>query len=239
MSGIVLYGPAFSSYVWSVRIALAEKAVDYELVDMPFGAHREEPHLSRHPFGKVPAFEHGDLRLYETQAILRYLDDAFPEPSLQPDDIKARARMNQAMGILDAYGWPSIVGSILFNRRMAPRMGLPVDEDAVAAAVPRAHLVIREWTRLLADGPYLAGTSLSLADILVAPLVFYFRQVAEGEAALAEHPALADRLIDRGIEDSRSIALLSAPQSMSKAGQGVTSGRRVSELRERGPLAGA
>jgi Glutathione S-transferase len=190
MSGIVLYGPAFSNYVWSVRIALAEKAVDYELVELPFGAQREEPHLSRHPFGKVPAFEHDDLRLYETQAILRYLDDAFPAPRLQPDGARARARMNQAMGILDAYGWPSIAAGILFNRRLAPRLGLPVDEDAIAAAVPRARLVIREWTRLLADGPFLAGAGFSLADVLVAPLVFYYRQVAEGEAALAEHPAL-------------------------------------------------
>lgn len=191
MSGIVVYGPAFSSYVWSVRVALAEKGIDYQAVDMPFGAHREAAHLARHPFAKVPAFEHDGFCLYETQAILRYLDDAFPEPPLQPDDIRARARMNQAIGILDAYGWPSIVGGILWNRQLAPRLGLPVDEDAVAAAVPRARLVINEWARLMAEGPYLAGGRYSLADIMVAPLVFYFGQVAEGAAALADHPALA------------------------------------------------
>jgi glutathione S-transferase len=54
----IVYGPAFSTYVWSVRLALAEKGVAHELVEVPFGAHREAPHLSRHPFSKVPAFEH-------------------------------------------------------------------------------------------------------------------------------------------------------------------------------------
>lgn len=200
MSGIVVYGPAVSSYVWSVRLALAEKGVDHALVDMPFGAQREAAHLARHPFAKVPAFEHDGFCLYETQAILRYLDDIFPQPPLQPDDPKARARMNQVIGILDSYGWPSMAGGILFNRWIAPRLGLPTNEDAVAAAVPRAHLVLSEWTRLLADGPFLAGARYSLADIMVAPLVFYFRRVAEGEAAIADYPTLIawnDRIIAR------------------------------------------
>ena len=51
MARPIVYGPAGSTYVWSVRLALAEKGVTHELVDLPLGAHREEPHLSRHPFG--------------------------------------------------------------------------------------------------------------------------------------------------------------------------------------------
>jgi glutathione S-transferase len=50
---IVVYGPAGSTYVWSARLALAEKGVTHELVEVRFGGHREEPHLSRHPFAKV------------------------------------------------------------------------------------------------------------------------------------------------------------------------------------------
>ena len=62
MARPIVYGPANSTYVWSARLALAEKGVTHELIDVPFGAHREEPHLSRHPFGKVPAFEHDGSR---------------------------------------------------------------------------------------------------------------------------------------------------------------------------------
>ena len=71
MANPIVYGPAFSTYVWSARLALAEKGVTHELIEMPFGAQREEPHLSRHPFAKVPAFEHDGFTLYEAQAIMR------------------------------------------------------------------------------------------------------------------------------------------------------------------------
>ena len=67
MANPIVYGPAFSTYVWSARLALAEKGVTHELVDVPFGAHREEPHLSRQPFAKIPAFEHDGFALYGTQ----------------------------------------------------------------------------------------------------------------------------------------------------------------------------
>ena len=55
---------------------------------------KSEAHLRRHPFGRVPAIQHGNFTLYETQAILRYLDDVFPEPALQPADAQPRARIN-------------------------------------------------------------------------------------------------------------------------------------------------
>lgn len=172
-------------------MALAEKDVPYELIEVPFGMQREPQHLARHPFARVPAFEHDGFCLYETQAILRYLDDVFPAPPLQPAAAKLRARMNQQMGILDAYGWPSIVGGILYNRWIAPRLGLPVDDNAVVAALPRAKLCVREWERLMEGRMFLAGDDLSLADILVAPPLVYFRRTAEGEAALRDHAALA------------------------------------------------
>jgi len=77
MAHPIVYGPAFSTYVWSARLALAEKGVTHELIEVPLGAQREEPHLSRHPFAKVPAFEHDGFALYETQAIMRYVDERF------------------------------------------------------------------------------------------------------------------------------------------------------------------
>jgi len=111
----IVYGTAGSTYVWSVRLALAEKGVAHELVEVGFGAHREEPHLSRHPFAKIPAFEHDGFQLYETQAILRYIDEGFPVAPLQSTDLHQFSRMNQIMGIVDAYAWPSIAAGILFN----------------------------------------------------------------------------------------------------------------------------
>jgi glutathione S-transferase-like protein len=93
MAHPVVYGSAGSNHVWSARLALAEKGVTHELVDVPFGAHREQPHLSRQPFAKVPGFEHDGFALYETQAIMRYVDERFPGTPLQPEDVHAWSRM--------------------------------------------------------------------------------------------------------------------------------------------------
>jgi len=183
----IVYGPAFSTYVWSVRLALAEKGVAHELVEVPFGAHRDAPHLSRHPFAKVPAFEHDGFQLYETQAILRYIDEGFPVAPLQSTDLHQFSRMNQIIGIVDAYAWPSIAAGILFNRVLAPRFGLPVNEEAIAAALPRARLCVSEISRLMGEEPFLTGDRISLADLMVIPLFYFFARVPEGEAPLSEH----------------------------------------------------
>jgi len=209
MARPIVYGPAGSSYVWSTRLALAEKGVAHELVDVPVGAHREEPHLSRHPFAKVPAFEHDGFALYETQAILRYIDEGFPVAPLQPTDLHEFARMNQIMGIVDAYAWPSIAGGILINRLLKPRLGLPVDEAAIAAAVPDARLCLAEFVRLMGDRPFMAGERISLADLMVFPLLYYFRRVPEGTGPMGEHPALVAWM--RRLDDRQSVQVTKPP----------------------------
>ena len=98
----------------AVRLALEEKGVQYELVPIdifaPDGAPPE--HKVRHPFGKIPAFEHAGFNLYEAGAIIRYVDEAFPGPRLQPDDSRGRARMNQIISILDSYAYRTLVWDI-------------------------------------------------------------------------------------------------------------------------------
>jgi glutathione S-transferase len=209
MARPIVYGPAGSTYVWSARLALAEKGVAHELVEVGFGPHREEPHLSRHPFAKVPAFEHDGFMLYETQAILRYIDEGFMTSPLQPTDLHQFARMNQIIGIVDAYAHPSIAMGILVNRMLAPRLGLPVDEAAVAAALPRARLCLSEVARLMGDEPYLAGDRISLADLMVAPLFYYFSRLPEGEAPFADNPTLKPWL--RRMEERQSFQVTKPP----------------------------
>jgi glutathione S-transferase len=69
MAAPVVYGPAYSTYTRTARLALEEKGVDYKLeeVDILSGAAQSPAHLARQPFGKVPAFEHDGFRLYETR----------------------------------------------------------------------------------------------------------------------------------------------------------------------------
>jgi len=210
MAHPIVYGPAMSTYVWSARLALAEKGVTHELVDVPFGAHRQEPHLSRQPFAKMPAFEHDGFALYETQAIMRYVDERFAGTPLQPEDVHEWSRMNQIIGIVDAYGWPSIAGTILFNRMLVPRfLGGIADEGAIAAALPRARLCLSEIDRLKEDRRFLAGDHVSLADLMVIPLLYYFGNVPDGRGPLAEHPKLQNWI--RQIETRQSFQVTKPP----------------------------
>ena len=87
MAHPIVYGPADCSYVWSVRLAITEKGVTHELVDVPFGAPLAQAPLSRQPFAKLPAFEHDGFTPYETQAIVRYVDERFPGAPSQPEDV--------------------------------------------------------------------------------------------------------------------------------------------------------
>src|SRR5438874_1908195 len=84
-------------------------------------------------------------------------------------------------------GWPSIAGTILFNRLLVPRfLGGAPDEAAIAAALPRARLCLAEIDRLMEGYRFLAGDHVSLADLMVIPLLWYFGDVADGRAPMAE-----------------------------------------------------
>jgi glutathione S-transferase len=200
MSEIVVHGVPGSPFMRAVLIALEEKRAAYRVSALSPGAMREEAHRKLHPFARVPAIEHGDFKLYETQAILRYIDAVFPDPSLQPDDGEAIGRMNQIMGINDWYLFPKVARVIVFERIVARVLfGKSPDEAAIAGAVPDARLCLGELNRLLADNAYLAGPDFTLADVLLAPQLYYVAATREGAALLEGTPlhAWLDRVGQR------------------------------------------
>jgi glutathione S-transferase len=185
MSEIVVYGVPGSPFVRAVQMGLEEKGAAYRVEPVAPQALKSEAYLKRHPFGRVPAFEHGDLKLYETQAILRYLDDVFPEPPFVPSDPRAAARMNQIIGINDWYFFPKAAAGIVFQRVVGPALlGLATNEDEVAAAVPMARTCIAELDRLLGSQRFLTGDQLSIADLMLAPQIDFFAATPEGKALL-------------------------------------------------------
>ena len=189
--GIKLYGIAGSPNVRGAMLGLAEKGVAYELVNVlpPF---KDPEHLARNPFGRAPVFEHDGFMLYETQAILRYVDQAFSGPALQPTDVHEVARMNQILGIIDCYLFKSWSGEICFERLVAPTyFGRPTNLQAVEAAVPVAR-TCAEALEALISGPFLTGKTFSLADIRLMPHYHWFRVTPEGETLLAGKSRLAE-----------------------------------------------
>ena len=192
MADPIVYGAAYSVYVRAVRLTLAEKDVPYRLIEVDVFAPGGPPpeHLARHPFGRIPAFEHDGFRLYETGAITRYVDEAFAGPPLQPAGARARARMNQAIGIQDAYVYPNLVWGVYVERVEAPRRGRAPDETRIGRLLPRVETCLAAL-EALSDGPWLAGDAISLADLHAAPMFALFLQTPEGVALLSGFPRLA------------------------------------------------
>ncbi len=180
MSDFTVYSIPGSPFGRAVLSALEEKGAPYRLSPVAPGSFKSPEHMARHPFGRVPVLQHGDFMLYETQAILRYLDRVLPTPALTPADPKAAARMDQAMGVNDWYLFQGVGNVIGFQRVVGPKlMGLTPDEAAIEAVMPRAHMVFDELARLLGAQAYFAGDALSLADLILAPQVEFFRQTPE------------------------------------------------------------
>jgi len=192
MAKPVIYGPAYSTYARTCRLALEEKGTDYDLVEVDIfsGANQAPEHLARHPFGKVPAFAHDGLELYETDAIIRYVDEAFEGVDLQPADAAGRARMAQAISIIGGYAYPAMISQIFVQRAVMPITGGTADEDAIAAAIPQAETAVAALEKLIDGNAYLAGDRLSLADLLLIPVYDYFAQIPEGQKMLAKAPNL-------------------------------------------------
>jgi glutathione S-transferase len=180
MSEFVVHTVPGSPFARAVLATLEEKGARYRLAPLAPNASKSPEHLARHPFGRVPAFEHDGFALYETQAILRYLDRVLPHPALTPADARRAARMDQVMNINDWYLFHGVGNVIVFHRVIAPQlMGLKPDEAAIEAAMPKARTVFAELARLLGEQAFFAGDNLSLADLMVAPAAAFFTATPE------------------------------------------------------------
>jgi glutathione S-transferase len=141
--------------------------------------------------------------LYETQAILRYLDRVAPGPSLTPADAKAAARMDQVMNVCDWYLFQGVGNVIGFQLVVGPKLlGLPADEAAIAQAMPKAHAVFRELSRLLGASSYFAGERVSLADLMIGCHLDFFTQTPEWALLSAATPNLVAWLVRMNERDS-------------------------------------
>jgi glutathione S-transferase len=189
---IVVHGVPGSPYFRKPLLVCEEKGAPYRLAPMVFGsgALTSPEYLALHPFGRVPAIVHGDFRLYEAQAIVRYIDRVFGGPSLTPADPRQAARMDQVMNIVDWYVMPSISGGISFNRLVKPKFGMPVDEQAITEALPLARTCVAALEDILGAQAYFAGDSVSLADLFAISHFEFLAQAPEGADMLAGSPLL-------------------------------------------------
>src|SRR6266404_2603635 len=157
--------------------------------DLPYTFRDLEPdmgspvHLALHPFDLVPILQHSDFTLYETSAIVAYLEEVFPTPSLQPATAQGRALMNQWISAVNSHYYPYMIYHVSHERNVFPELGIASDEKVVAHALPKIEVGLQVLERELAHGQqYLLGSELTLADFYLLPCTYSFSFAPEAKA---------------------------------------------------------
>lgn len=167
---------------------MREKGIACEevVVDLPGGALREPAFRRLNPFGQVPVLEDGEVIIYESLAILEYLEERHPSPPLLPADPAGRAQARQLMLASGDYLAPPFKRWLA--RLFTPREQWDVADQERAREEIGAHLDV--LAGVLGDHAYLLGDMLTLADVAYAPLVCEMGAVQLDEV-LAARPAVA------------------------------------------------
>jgi glutathione S-transferase len=182
MSDMTLWGFDGSTYVRTVKMLLAEKgytAFEQVPLNVLQGEPKQPEHLARHPFGKVPVLDHDGMRILETSAIVRYLNDVLPGPSLVPATPKDRARMDMIIGIIDSYGYSALVSVAGYH--LFPDFVGGKNEAMRAAGIDNGRKVLALAMQTKGGSPFIAG-DLSLADLFLAPIIFYVALTPDADA---------------------------------------------------------
>ena len=183
---LTLIGDPRSSYCRGVRIALAEKGVAYTLQPaMP-----NSPEVwAAHPFGRIPILRDGQTEFYETRAILGYIDDAFDGPSLLPaGGAWARARGEQWVSVINSYVYDAMVRRYVLQYVFARGAKREPDRAVIDAALPEIDHQLAVFEQAYGELDFLVGWSPSMADYLLAPILFNLEKFPEGATLLGKYP---------------------------------------------------
>jgi glutathione S-transferase len=159
-----------STFARRVRIALIEKGVAVEEIelDMPGRAHRAPAYLALNPYGRVPTLEDDGFVLYESTAILNYLEAIHPKPPLVPADPKGRALVDMHMKLCDIQ-MARQTGAIIFPKRFLPKERW--DEAVIAQAKKEIEKHLEIVERQIAGKPFMVGDRYSLVEVCYTPFV--------------------------------------------------------------------
>ena len=170
-----IFGHPISTCTRKVRMTLAEKHAkyDFEIVDVMKGAQKDPAYMeARQPFGQIPALEDGDFKMFESRAMMRYIDEAVPGQALSPKDAKGRATMEQWMSV-EASDFTPHAMTVIGEEMFAPMRGGTTDKAKVEAAKEKLMPVLAVMDKHLAKGPHMLGDAFSLADIAFMPYMDY------------------------------------------------------------------
>ena len=165
-----LYYHPLSTFSRRVRMQLLEKGVtiDEVSVDMAKREHRAETYRALNPYQRVPVLVDGDFVLFESSAIMEYLESVFPVPPLMPADAKGRALVSMHVKLCDLE-LSSHTRALFFPRRFAQRERWDLPAQTAAIDAIARHLGVLE--QQLEGREYLVGNVYSLVEVAYTPFV--------------------------------------------------------------------
>lgn len=186
---LIIVGPPQSSYVRTVRMVCAENNLAHRLEPVELGT---DAHRKLHPWSRVPVLRDGSVEIYETSAIVRYLEDKQPTSRLIPSDPVARAHMEQWISAINSYVYDHVIRKYALAGYILPKLrNTEPDRAAVEASLPELRRDLELLDAGYARSEFLAGAELSLADLFVAPIIATIGMLPEGQATLATTKHLA------------------------------------------------
>lgn len=211
---LTIYGRRSSSNVQKVMWLAGELSLAHAHVPLggDYGGLSDESFLAINPHGLIPAIRDGDVVVWESHAILRYLASTYGRGKFWSDSAAERSQADRWMDWAQSSWQPSFVSGVFWGWYRLPAEHR--DEKSIAAAIQACSKHMRLLNKVLADRPYLTGESLTLADIPIgASLYRYFtleierpdvpnveawRRRLEARAAYREHVMIPfDELKDK------------------------------------------
>jgi glutathione S-transferase len=181
MPELDLIGAAPSNYVWTCRIALAEKGVPYRHIE----ARPRTPEVDAiHPFGKIPVMRHGEFTLCESRAICGYIDSVFEGPKIVPADPVRAAQVEQWVSIVNTHVDPLWVRQYLRAHFFPQTSDGGPERSTIEAALPKMEQQFAAMERAVAKTGHLVGDTFTLADMNFIPILFYMSAKPESGALM-------------------------------------------------------
>jgi glutathione S-transferase len=169
MTQITIHGFAPSTYTRTARMAAIEVGADHDLSPLAYG---KPEHFALHPFGKMPALTNGEDTVFETLAIVAYLDRKFGKGKLLPAESLVQ-NLSTISAAID-YAYQPVVHIEKNN-----------DEQFTAAGK------VFDWLEsVLERGPFLSGEAIGAADLFVAPMLDYHINEVGSDHVWRDHPKL-------------------------------------------------
>ncbi|CAO2836298.1 unnamed protein product [Amaranthus hypochondriacus] len=176
--GIKVHGVPQGGATLRVLAALHEKDLDYQLlvVDMRAGAHKQQPFLSLNPFGQVPALEDGDIKLFESRAITKYIAYTYENQGTPLIYKQGKEMAELAVWMeVEAHQFDAVVSKLAWELVYKGMYGLQTDEAAVEEHTAKLGKVLDVYEARLSKTKYLAGDAYTLADLNHLPGLKYLK----------------------------------------------------------------